>query len=251
MIDIHTHLLPGVDDGSPSIAASMPILQKFGDAGVDVVVCTPHLDASQAHAAPHEKYRAIFDALVSAAPASPELLLGWEIMLDVPGVDLRDARLGLDRSTARLVEFSHASLPPNAADELHRLRLSGVVPIVAHPERYWGCTRAHVAGWRLAGAFIQMDVAAVLGARRMSRLAEELLSEGLVDVFASDTHVDNRSLAAAKRWLEEVAPGDAPSLLTSDNARLLLAGEEPLPVPPIDFRRGVMDRLRELVFGRT
>lgn len=251
MIDIHTHLLPGVDDGSPSAAASVPILQEFGAAGVETVVCTPHLEASRALTAPHEQYRAIFEELVSVAPPTPALVLGWEIMLDVPGADLRDPRLGLGGSTARLVEFSHANLPPNAVDELHRLRMSGVVPIVAHPERYWGCTRAHVAAWRHAGAFVQMDVAAVVGGRLMSRLAEELLSEGMVDVFASDTHVDNRSLAAAKQWLEELGSSDAAQLMTSENARRLLDDAEPRPVPPIEFKKGVVDRLRELIFGRA
>jgi nucleoside-diphosphate-sugar epimerase len=48
MIDLHTHLLPGVDDGSPSKDVSIPILERFAADGVQVVVCTPHLDASRA-----------------------------------------------------------------------------------------------------------------------------------------------------------------------------------------------------------
>ncbi|HXT15515.1 MAG TPA: CpsB/CapC family capsule biosynthesis tyrosine phosphatase [Gemmatimonadaceae bacterium] len=249
MIDIHTHLLPGVDDGSPSIAASVPVLQRFGAEGVELVVCTPHLDASRAHAAPHDRFREILSDLAAAAPAVPRLAMGWEIMLDVPGADLRDPRLGLDGSTARLVEFARGGIPPNAADELERLRDAGVVPVVAHPERYWGCTRAHVAAWRSAGARIQMDVTAILGSRRMSKLSEELLADGLVDCFASDTHVDHRSLAAARQWLDEVAPAEAAALLTRDNAHRLLANDDPLPVPSIECRKGVMERLRELVFG--
>jgi protein-tyrosine phosphatase len=250
MIDIHTHLLPGVDDGSPSIAASVPVLEKFAASGVEVVVCTPHLEASRAGEAPYEHHAALLARLTAAAPAVPRLVAGWEIMLDVPGTDLRDPRLGLGGSTARLVEFGRTSLPPNAADELHRLRMSGVVPVVAHPERYWGCTRAQVAAWRRCGALIQMDVTAILGARRMGRLATELLAGGMVDCFASDTHVDNRSLAAAKQWLEEVASADVAALMTAENARRILSDREPVPVPPIELRKGVLDRLRELVFGR-
>lgn len=251
MIDIHTHLLPGVDDGSPSIAASVPVLQRFAADGVNVVVCTPHLNASRAATAPFDRHSEILKDLVSAAPSVPKLVLGWEIMLDVPGADLRDRRLGLAESTARLVEFARTGVPPNAAEELFRLRMSGVVPIVAHPERYWGCTREHIVAWRKAGAFVQMDVTAILGARRAGRFAEQLLAEGMVDVFASDTHVDNRSLVSAKRWLDEVAPGAAAHLMTFENARLLLDGRSPEPVPPIAFRKGMLERLRELVFGRA
>lgn len=249
MIDIHTHLLPGVDDGSPSVAASVPVLRKFAADGVELLVCTPHLDASRAASAPHEKHQAILADLIAAAPPTPKLVLGWEIKLDVPGADLRDARLGLAQSTARLVEFNRTSLPPNAAGELCRLRMSGVVPVVAHPERYWGCTRDHVASWRSCGALIQMDVTAILGSRRIGRLAEALLAQGMVDCFASDTHVDNRALAAARRWLEEVASPDVAWLMTSENARRILNGEAPQPVPPVEFRRGVIERLRELLFG--
>ena len=74
MIDIHTHLLPGVDDGSPSIQASLPVLDKFGRDGVNVVVCTPHLLATDAMRAPVEKYASILARLSARAPTRPELL---------------------------------------------------------------------------------------------------------------------------------------------------------------------------------
>src|SRR5262245_9360183 len=148
MIDVHTHLLPGVDDGSPSVDVSIPILQRFAADGVQIVVCTPHLDASKADRAPHERHLEILSALRARAAVSPELRLGWEIMLDRPGVDLRDKRLSLAGSSAVLVEFPRMMIPPNAADELFRLRMSGVVPVLAHPERYWGCTAELVEAWR-------------------------------------------------------------------------------------------------------
>jgi protein-tyrosine phosphatase len=80
VIDLHTHLLPGVDDGSPSLDVSLPVLERFGAEGVEVLVCTPHLDASQAAEAPIARNAEIFARLVERAPARPALLLGWEIM---------------------------------------------------------------------------------------------------------------------------------------------------------------------------
>ena len=71
MIDIHTHLLPGVDDGSPSVEASVPVLERFRKDGVTVLVCTPHLKASDAHRAPIERHREILAKLVEGAPAVP------------------------------------------------------------------------------------------------------------------------------------------------------------------------------------
>lgn len=250
MIDVHTHLLPGVDDGSPSVEVSLPVLQRFGEGGVEVVVCTPHLNASVAASAPYERHVEILERLRASAPAVPRLELGWEIMLDVPGADLGGPRLSLGGSTAVLVEFPRMNVPPNAAHELFRLRMSGIVPVLAHPERYWGCTPAHVAEWRRVGTVIQMDAAGALARGNSASLALALLEQGLVDLFASDTHGDARSLVAARQWLEEVASAEHARLLTKANAERLLANQPVLPVPPLPRKRGIAERLRELVLRR-
>lgn len=250
MIDVHTHLLPGVDDGSPSVEVSLPVLERFASDGVEVVICTPHLDASHAEHAPHDRHAEILRELRARAPLSPELRLGWEIMLDAPGLDLRDRRLGLGGSTAVLVEFPRMTVPPNASEELFRLRMSGVVPVLAHPERYWGCTPDQVEEWRRVGAAIQMDVAGVFASGSLGALAASLLERGLVDLFASDTHGDSRALLPARRWLEELGADETADLLTRRNAAHLLADEALEPVPPLERRRGMFGRLKELLLGR-
>lgn len=250
MIDIHSHLLPGVDDGSPSVERSVPVLERFLAEGVECVVLTPHLVASRAKAAPFARHQAILEALRAAAPAGIELRLGWEIMLDEPNADLRAPHLGLGGSRAILVEFPRTSVPARAADELFRLRSAGSVPVLAHPERYWGCTPAKVAEWRAAGAVIQMDTAALRGKGSIASMARALLDAGLVDLFASDNHGDSRSLAAGRQWLLEVGTQEHADLLTHSNARRLLAGEPLLPVPPLPAAPGFFHRLRELFARR-
>jgi len=250
MIDIHTHLLPGVDDGSPSPEISIPILERFAADGVQIVVCTPHLEASRASHAPYERHLEILAALRTRAIVSPELRLGWEIMLDTPGVDLRDSRFTLGGSTAVLVEFPRMMVPPNASEELFRLRMSGVVPVLAHPERYWGCTVERVAEWRRVGAVVQMDVAGVFASGPQGTLAMSLLEQGLVDLLASDTHGDSRALVPAKRWLLELGADDTADLLTRRNAAHLLADQALEPVPPLERRRGMFGRLKELLLRR-
>jgi protein-tyrosine phosphatase len=250
VIDIHTHLLPGVDDGSPSVEVSLPILQRFAEEGVEVVVCTPHLDASRASRAPHEEYEAIFRGLSASAPPGITMLRGWEIMIDVPYVDLSDRRLGLGESPAVLVEFPRMNVPTAAARELMRLRTSGIIPVLAHPERYWGCTPDMVREWRDAGAAIQMDASMLLGGPNASKLARALLAAGLVDCIASDNHGDKRSLAGARQWLLEVGADEQAELLTRGNARRMLDGQSPLPVAPLPVvERGMLARLKQLVLG--
>lgn len=251
MIDIHSHLLPGVDDGSPTVDVSLPVLRQFATKGVHTLVCTPHLEASRAARAPYDRHVEILTGLRQRAPAGLRLELGWEIMLDVPGADLRSPRLALAGSTAVLVEFSHGGVPPTAAEELFRQRMSGIVPVLAHVERYWGTTPGRVEEWRGVGVVIQVDSAALFGHGRTQRLAVELIQRGLVDIIASDNHGDSRSIVPARDWLLEIGGAEQAALLTETNAARILANEPPLPVPPIEPRRGVLTRLRSLFGGQS
>jgi len=250
MIDLHSHLLPGVDDGSRSFETSVRVLEQFAADGVECVVLTPHLNASRIADAPYELHLEILRELRAKAPAVPELQLGWEIMLDEPNRDLRAKRLSLGGSRAVLVEFPLSGVPAQGGDELYRIRCSGVVPVLAHPERYWGCTVNKVAGWRHAGAVIQMDTAGLLGRGRIAKLSRELLEAGLVDMFSSDNHGDSRTLATARDWLREVSTPEHAELLTRTNARRVLDGEDMLPVPPLPSTTGIFGRFRELFVRR-
>jgi protein-tyrosine phosphatase len=250
LIDLHTHLLPGVDDGSPSVEVSLGVLQRFAAEGVDVVVCTPHLRASQAVKITDATYASIFDTLTAAAPPRPVLKRGWEIMLDVPGVDLTAPTLTLGGSTAMLVEFPRTGVPLRAIDELQRLRNEGRVPVLAHPERYLGCTLSQVRSWRAQGIVMQIDAIALLAGGRMGEMALALIEEGLADCLASDNHGDARSLSMVREWFVEQDAQEHAALLTEVNPRRLLDNSPVLPVPPVQVRRGLLERLRELMRGR-
>ena len=250
MIDIHSHLLPGVDDGSKSVETSLQVMERFVADGVTCLVLTPHLLASQSARAPYERNQAICEELQSVAPRALELRLGWEIMLDVPNVDLRAHTLSLGGSRAVLVEFPHFGVPARAGEELYRITCSGVVPVLAHPERYVRCTVEQVVAWRHAGAVIQMDTAGLLGKGRVSKLSRSLVQHGVVDLFSSDNHGDSRSLTTARDWLRDVATEEHADLMTHTNAQRLLEGKPLLPVPPLSLRSGVFGHLRDLFLAR-
>ncbi len=247
MIDIHTHLLPGVDDGARTQAQALEVLERFAAAGVTCVVCTPHLAASEAAHMPIEKYRRLHRELCEVAPPTITLQRGWEIMLDRPGIDLTGSHLRLGVSGAILVEFPRGPLPAGTELELARLKQSGLLPVVAHPERYGGATLELVRRWRAAGAVIQTDTAYLLGDSERSALARGMLQEGLIDILASDNHGDRRSLWAAHEWLIEIDAADASQLLTTVNPEALLSDQRLVPVPPVRLDKGMFARLRELV----
>lgn len=251
MIDIHTHLIPGVDDGARTVETSLKVLERFANEGVTVVVCTPHLNATEADQIDVARYDNAFESLLSAAPAVPRLERGWEIMLDAPGMDLHAPHLGLGGSRALLVEFPRMNVPARASAELQRLSVGGLLPVLAHPERYWGCSVEQVDAWRKAGAIIQLDAAMLLSGGPVGRVARQMLERGMVDVIASDNHGDLRSLGVARNWLEEMRAHDQLSLLTRVNAERILAGHRPLHVPPMpQLTGGMLGRLKSLLLGR-
>jgi protein-tyrosine phosphatase len=250
VIDLHTHLLPGVDDGSRALEVSVQVLERFGREGVTTVACTPHLVASQAHEAPVEAYAALRTHVQEAAPTGPTLLAGFEIMLDRPGFDLRLPGLTLGDSRAVLVEFPRAALPPGATEELLRIRASGLVPVVAHPERYRGVTLELVQAWRELGAVIQGDALMLLTTGPMAKLARALLEDGMYDILASDNHGDRRSLSTVREWLLAVS-GDAQGrLLTEENPRRVLDDEAMMPVPPLRQEQSAWQKLRAMLGRR-
>ena len=104
------------------------------------------------------------------------------------------------------MEFPRRGLPPEATEQLLRARSQGCVPVVAHPERYQGCTIETIVTWRELGAVIQCDAMALLGGGAMTEFARAMLGAGLVDILASDNHGDRRIAGAvAVTWMQSSA----------------------------------------------
>ena len=250
MIDLHTHLLPGVDDGARSLEVAVRVLERFASEGVAAVACTPHLRASEVDAAPVEAHARLRAALRAAVPGGPVLHGGFEVMLDRPGVPLDRPGIRLGASRAVLVEFPHAGVPPGATHELARLRADGLVPVLAHPERYPGFSTRAAREWRAAGVVLQGDALTLLSTGPVAAMGRALLGAGLYDVLASDNHGDRRGLAAVRAWLVANGGHAQAARLLEENPRRVLAGEAVLPVPPFVRADGLWARLRAMVGGR-
>lgn len=249
MIDLHSHLLPGVDDGSPSLENSLRVLERFAADGVKEIACTPHLNASDAERAPVLLHRELLEELRQGTVSPVTLHEGFEIMLDRPGCDLRLPGLSLGGSRAVLVEFPRGGLPDGATGELLRIRTSGLIPVVAHPERYRGISIDRLHVWRDVGAVIQGDGMMLLSSGQMAEMSRAMLKAGVFDILASDNHGDRRSLATVRLWLREMGAESQARLLMEENPRRLLRDESLARVPPLSSRKGFWQRLRELVSG--
>ncbi|MBW3571347.1 MAG: hypothetical protein KY467_09585 [Gemmatimonadetes bacterium] len=245
MIDFHNHLMPAVDDGAGDAEQAEQALRACLEQGVRTVVATPHVNGALTGDARGVAERLAeldrgWEALVAVGAAVPEvrLLRGAEVMLDTPHPDLSDPRLRLGGTAYVLVEFPFMTVPPNATQALFDLRMRGWTPVLAHPERY-GNAPAELRGpeeWRRVGALLQVNAGSLLGryGSEAQRVANGLLARGWADFISSDYHARGRlSVADARAELERRGAGEQARLLMEENPRRMLAGEAPLPVPPL------------------
>ncbi len=251
MIDIHSHLIPNIDDGSRSVEQSLETLERFAADGVEDVILTPHLRASEINIDPEdvwERRQAAFDPLRRQAPARPRLHLGFEIMLDqhLPEA-AKDRRFTLAESRFCLVEFPWTIVARFATLALGQVVKLGLVPVVAHPERYSACSVSAVNEWRGVGAKIQVDATTLTRNSARGRNARKLVAAGLADVLAADNHGDRRSLKTGAQFLVHAGHEAAAHQLTVSNTREILQDGELRECPQVNLKEGIWSRLKGLM----
>jgi protein-tyrosine phosphatase len=196
MIDLHTHVLPGIDDGADDLATAVEMCRLARAAGCTALVATPHQRTEHwANDEPRELER-LRREVEAAAGSDPRLLLGAEVrvdslLLEELGRPDRAGILGLADSRYLLLEldrFVRFERPLALTDEL---RVAGWRPVYAHPELIpWLAGDPDLLGELVAaGALLQITAASLTGAGRPVRnLCRWLLDEDLVHFVASDAH---------------------------------------------------------------
>jgi protein-tyrosine phosphatase len=246
LIDLHCHLLPGLDDGAEDLDVALEMARLAAADGITTAACTPHIlpvlydnSGPAILAAVAELQSALADrgiplVLVAGADIhmTPDLVAG-----------LRSNRLPtLGNSRYFLLEPPHHAAPPHLEDHVFSILGAGYVPIVTHPERFAWVEMHYAALRRLAnaGAMMQITGASLTGGfgRRARYWSERMLDEGMVDFLASDGHGVTRRPPVLSEAFEAVAlrrgEGEA-RRLTSDNPQHVLADH-----PPDTLRAGGM-----------
>ena len=246
MIDLHCHLLPAVDDGSRSVEQSVAVLHEMARHGVAGVCLTPHLPVTQLNKGIPSAYDRAFAALMARAPGEPFLRRGLEVMIDgTLSAEVGATRRGtVGGSRYILVEFPHMVSRAAVSSALGSIGDIGLVPLVAHPERYSCCNPETVRSWRALGARTQVDATTLLSSRSRGKRARELVSQGLADIIAADNHGDGRLISIAYHILTERGGGIQADLLARINPERILEDMELLPVPPLPLQASWWDRIR-------
>lgn len=249
LIDLHAHVLPGLDDGARDIEEAVGLARAAAAQGTRVLAATPHMRAD--HPTVHvaelaERTSALSEAL-AAAEIDLELVVGGEVDLDWAG-DASDEALDLvsygQRGKDLLLEVPYGPLAPDFEERLDAVRARGFRLLLAHPERNPSLreTPERVADLVDDGFLVQVTARALAPANDASatrQLARTLVEQGLVHVLASDAHGPAEpappDLAVGVRAAREIV-GPRAEWMSRDAPAAVLAGA---PLPPAVLRRPV------------
>jgi len=236
MVDIHCHILPGLDDGSTSFEMSCAMAEMAVEDGVTHIIGTPH--AHPAHKFDVETNLRLRDELQAKFEGRLTFATGCDFHLSFENLqDIRhDAwRFTLNQKSYLLVEFADFSIPPSLDQALHELQLAGLHPIVTHPERN-PLIRAQperLYKWLRQGCYVQVTANSLLGkwGEAAQSIANQWLDMGAVHFLASDAHNTTTRPLRLRETFELVAKErgeDAARALLTENP---LAAFEDRPLP--------------------
>ena len=243
LIDIHSHIIPAVDDGCKDDAMCLAMLRKAAESGTSAIFATSHVLSAGEHPSwkilrtGAEKLREVCkdNNIDLQVYSGTEVFMDWEL-LDELAVNgsfcLNGEAFGKQVVSYILVELPMHFIPQYADDFWYELRLKGVTPILAHPERYpeLMAKTDKLLAWRKEGLLLQCNAGSFAGkfGEAAERAAKMLLKNQLVDFIGSDAHRDvgrDTDMRAGAQVIREVVGEAEFKRIAEENPQRLIRGE--------------------------
>ena len=200
MVDIHSHILPGVDDGSVDLDTTISMLENAERWGTTAIIATPHYYRGY-FATEYEEVVRMVDMLrgdIGPRGIKIDVYPGQEVFLDKHTVEMYKSGTirGLNNSRYLLVEMPMQDYDKNFLDIVYELRLLGAVPVIAHPERYtYIMDNVNIINPFIEeGCLFQINTGSITGifGKSVKKTARVLIENGLCNFVASDAHTNHK-----------------------------------------------------------
>lgn len=248
MFDLHCHMLPGIDDGAPTLDVALDMARLAVADGIEITACTPHIYPGLYENTAEGIGEAIagFRQALAEAGIPLQLVMGADVHLDPALVGgLKGGRIPtLNGTRYFLFEPPHHVAPPRLEDELFRVMAAGYVPILTHPERLSWIDSHYGLFAELVkrGVLMQLTAASVTGkfGKIAAYWAHKFLDDGLVHIIASDAHHSRKrppNLSEAREWVATRFGRDEANNMVTVRPRAILDNAPPETLPPLLVRR--------------
>jgi protein-tyrosine phosphatase len=243
VIDLHCHMLPGIDDGAPDLETSLQMARVAVADGITITACTPHIFPGlyENDGPGIRKAVAALQVELDREEIPLQLTTGADVQLCPDLVaGLKSGRiLALGTSRYFLFEPPHHTAPPRLEEQVFASMAAGYHPIVTHPERLHWIESHYDTMKRMAhaGAWMQLTCGSVTGrfGKRPQYWSERMLDEGLVHILATDAHnLRNRAplMASARDAVAERLGEQAATDMVLTRPRAVLDNVSPSALPP-------------------
>jgi len=194
-VDIHSHLLPGIDDGAKTITDTTKLISAFQEIGISQFITTPHIshyiwnNSAEIITAKHQETKLLLDENKIKIPfrAAAEYFMD-----DWFENHFKNEKLLTLKDNYVLIEISYQSAPVQLYKTIFELQVAGYIPVLAHPERYLYYRKdfGEYEKLKKAGCLFQLNLLATVGyyGERITKTAEELLRKGMYDFTGTDVH---------------------------------------------------------------
>lgn len=232
LVDIHNHILPGLDDGAATVEQSLMLISDAAANGIKHIIATPHQDESYRNKSSivYSKVSEM-NALLLEKNIPVKLYAGMEILL-YEGILENNLLTLANTGKYILIELPNNHFPPYLFDVLYKLQLKDLIPIIAHPEKNPVLMKKKDKVLEIVarGALLQITAGSVLGknGRKVKAFTKQLLKENLVHFVASDAHSLRKRpflLAKAYEYIESRYGTDLVDYF-KENAKHVLKGSE-------------------------
>jgi protein-tyrosine phosphatase len=238
MIDIHTHILSGIDDGSDTVSESLLIIKEALNSGITDLVLTPHYIEGAKYAYNNEHKKNMLNQLkhiIDSEGIKINLYLGNEIFISSNIVDLinKDEVYTINGNRYVLIELPIKWKFENTKEIIFNLINNGYIPIIAHPERYeiFNNNKNLIKELIKMGVLLQGNIGSLIGiyGRKVKEQLEYLLKNNMIDVLASDVHKQNsiyKKLDLSIKKLKKIVGNDITTILINENPKRIINNED-------------------------